>query len=63
MSKKPVKIKLDPETPSIKDVKTIPLLPLNSNQYDIEMTDDLFEKYDLPQTTNENNSQNNTDSI
>ena len=41
MSKKPKLIKLN-NTPSIKDVEKILLPPIEDNQYDLSMSDDVY---------------------
>jgi hypothetical protein len=62
MNREPIKIKMT-ENPSTKDVVKIPLPPLNSNKYDIDMTDDIYIKPDNDSVykpiENENNSKNN----
>lgn len=63
--KKPQPQKLDPETPSAKAVKTIPLPALNPNNlYDIEIgaDDGLFSSEEL-RINNENYPQNNSEGI
>lgn len=63
MAKEPNKIRLN-ETPSAKDVKKIPLPPINPNQYDIDMSDDVYIKPDndsiYTPIDNENTEQNNS---
>lgn len=60
----PKRIKLNPETPSAKKVKTIPLPPIE-NHYDIEMKDDgLFSATDKILDNNlEDHTKDNTQSI
>jgi hypothetical protein len=64
--KEPKRIKLS-ETPTAKDVEKIPLPPINPNQYDINMTDDVYIRPDndsiYTPIKNENNQQNNSESI
>lgn len=55
MAKEPKRIKLS-ETPSQKDVKRIPLPPIN--QYDIDMVDDIYIKPDNDSIYNPINNEN-----
>lgn len=61
MAKEPQRIKLS-ETPSHKEVKKIPLPPLN--KYDVDMVDDIYIKPDndciYKPIANENSEQNNS---
>jgi hypothetical protein len=62
MKKEPNKIRLT-ETPSTKEVKKIPLPPIDPNKYDLDMIDDVYIKPDndsiyIP-IDNENNPENN----
>ena len=66
--KEPKKIRLDPETPSNKDVPKIPMPPISKTEWDLYYTsDDLCSSKDLEilkekldQLKNEDNSQNNS---
>lgn len=42
MAIEPKRIKLNPETPSTKKVKTLPLPPINYTEYDIDIDSDHF---------------------
>lgn len=63
MAKEPQKIKMS-GTPSHKDVKKIPLPPINPNQYDINMNDDIYIRPDTDSVykpiNDENTEQNNS---
>jgi len=60
--KEPIKIKLNPETPSNKSVKCIPMPPVYRPEWDIagQDNDDLYIPLDK---NNEDNSKNNSESI
>jgi hypothetical protein len=63
MKKEPQKIKLS-ETPTSKDVKKIPMPPINKDMYDISMQDDIYIRPDndsmYTPIKNEDNTKNNT---
>lgn len=65
--KEPVRIRLNPETPTHKDVNKIPMPSVYKPEWDItgQNNDDLYipvNKNDIGQN-NENNSENNSESI
>ena len=62
--REPTKIKLNPETPSNKDVERIPMPPVYKREWDIsgQDNDDVYSPLDLKKD-NEDNSQNNSESI
>lgn len=69
--KEPIRRKLT-DTPTPKEVKKIPLPPLNRDKYDLGMMDDVYSStnyktywktYTADEATNENNSENNSESI
>lgn len=64
MRKEPKRIKLN-ETPIAKDVKRIPLPPLEQDKYDIGMSDDIYIRPDndsiyKPVKPNEDHTKNNS---
>ena len=65
MSKKePKRIKLNPDSPTTKEIKKIPLPSISSRYWDIDMNDDTFgEKDKLELNQNEDNQQDNSESI
>lgn len=64
MRHEPQKIKLTNTPPSSKDVRKIPLPPINPNQYDIDMSDDIYIRPDNDSVykpiNDENTEQNNS---
>jgi hypothetical protein len=62
--KEPIKIRLNPETPTHKDVTKIPMPSVYKPEWDItgQTNDDVYVPLDLKKD-NENNSQNNSESI